>query len=253
MNKQVIIDFDQDELGDWRAILACGHRQHVRHNPPFVNRPWVLTEEGRSRFLGATLECKACDEGEPVGHGPVSAEALEAVYARFREELYRYILQQTTDPDTAGDVLRDAFLDIHDRAGSSGESERLDEQVYDATRDAIDGHQQRLQPQSGVSDRFAPREEGSGSDPAGPERLVRTLFACLPGLYRQALILTDVRGLLPQELASWLDISAAEAKSRVRLGREMLREALLDCCHFELDRLGLVPSYQPLCAACRVG
>ena len=60
--EQSIVGFDQDELGDWRAILACGHRQHVRHNPPLVERPWVLTEEGRRRFLGHKLDCKRCDE-----------------------------------------------------------------------------------------------------------------------------------------------------------------------------------------------
>ena len=60
--KQAIVGFDQDEVGDWRAILACGHRQHVRHNPPFETRPWVLTKAGRSRFLGCPLQCVLCDE-----------------------------------------------------------------------------------------------------------------------------------------------------------------------------------------------
>jgi hypothetical protein len=60
--QQEIVDFDQDETGDWRAILACGHRQHVRHNPPLVSRPWVLTQTGRNRYLGYRLDCKLCDE-----------------------------------------------------------------------------------------------------------------------------------------------------------------------------------------------
>ena len=38
--KQPIVDYHQDEQGDWVADLACGHGQHVRHQPPFVNRPW---------------------------------------------------------------------------------------------------------------------------------------------------------------------------------------------------------------------
>jgi hypothetical protein len=62
--EQSIVGFEQDELGDWRAILACGHRQHVRHNPPLVERPWVLMAEGRARFLGYKLDCKWCDEEE---------------------------------------------------------------------------------------------------------------------------------------------------------------------------------------------
>lgn len=60
--EQQIIGFHQDEVGDWVADLACGHTQHVRHNPPFSNRPWVLTPEGRQRFLGFVLNCKLCDE-----------------------------------------------------------------------------------------------------------------------------------------------------------------------------------------------
>ena len=60
--QQPIVGFEQDELGDWRAILACGHRQHVRHNPPFAERPWVLSPEGRARFIGYPLNCLHCDD-----------------------------------------------------------------------------------------------------------------------------------------------------------------------------------------------
>jgi hypothetical protein len=63
--KQAIVGFHKDELGDWVAELACGHGQHVRHNPPWQNRPWVQTEEGRNSRLGYKLECKKC-ENVPV-------------------------------------------------------------------------------------------------------------------------------------------------------------------------------------------
>jgi tellurite methyltransferase len=61
--------FRQDAEGLWVAELACGHTQHVRHQPPFTLRPWVLTLEGRAERLGQHLECPACDQGEmPAGH-----------------------------------------------------------------------------------------------------------------------------------------------------------------------------------------
>lgn len=59
---QRIVGFQQDEEGHWRAELACGHPQHVRHDPPLISRPWVLTEEGRAARLGLELNCKRCDE-----------------------------------------------------------------------------------------------------------------------------------------------------------------------------------------------
>ena len=63
--KQAITVFHQDELQDWVAELACGHFQHVRHNPPWQNRPWVETLAGRNRMLGFVLACKKCEQGEP--------------------------------------------------------------------------------------------------------------------------------------------------------------------------------------------
>ena len=59
--KQPIVDFDKDEDGHWRALLECGHRQHVRHDPPLTSREWVLSEEGRRDKLGLKLECRKCE------------------------------------------------------------------------------------------------------------------------------------------------------------------------------------------------
>ncbi|MEM7116601.1 MAG: DUF3565 domain-containing protein [Chloroflexota bacterium] len=57
-----IVGFHQDEHGHWVAELACGHQQHVRHDPPLRNRPWVLTEAGRQQFMGTLIPCKHCLE-----------------------------------------------------------------------------------------------------------------------------------------------------------------------------------------------
>lgn len=61
-----IVGFHQDEEDHWVAEMACGHFQHVRHNPPWVSRPWVITAEGRKSMLGHKLLCKKCDSGAPV-------------------------------------------------------------------------------------------------------------------------------------------------------------------------------------------
>lgn len=59
-----ITEFRQDEAGDWVALLDCLHRQHLRHRPPFVERAWVLSAEGRAQHLGATLDCPLCERFE---------------------------------------------------------------------------------------------------------------------------------------------------------------------------------------------
>ena len=59
---QPIVGYHLDEHSDWVADLACGHGQHVRHQPPFFSRPWVLTQEGRTCQIGQLLFCKRCHE-----------------------------------------------------------------------------------------------------------------------------------------------------------------------------------------------
>ncbi|MEX2470017.1 MAG: DUF3565 domain-containing protein [Pseudohongiellaceae bacterium] len=63
-----IIGYHRDDQSDWVAELACGHNQHVRHDPPWFSRPWTETAAGRESMLGYQLECRKCDEGAPRDH-----------------------------------------------------------------------------------------------------------------------------------------------------------------------------------------
>jgi tellurite resistance-related uncharacterized protein len=81
--RRTIVGFHQDEDGDWVAELSCWHNQHVRHRPPFHDRPWVLEERERAARLGAELDCPLCDRAElPQGlrlvrtAGPFDSETL---------------------------------------------------------------------------------------------------------------------------------------------------------------------------------
>jgi len=57
-----VYDFRQDEVGRWVVLLTCGHSYPVRHRPPYVNRPWVLTQEGRAERIGQPWRCKECEQ-----------------------------------------------------------------------------------------------------------------------------------------------------------------------------------------------
>lgn len=81
--------FHQDDTGDWVAELSCLHNQHVRHQPPFRDRPWVLSASGRDNRVGSGLDCPLCDRAElPSGltvarsAGPFDADNLPAALQR---------------------------------------------------------------------------------------------------------------------------------------------------------------------------
>lgn len=68
--KQPITGYHKDDDNHWVAQLACGHNQHVRHDPPWVNRPWVTSPDGRASMLGFELDCKKCGEGAQADDQP---------------------------------------------------------------------------------------------------------------------------------------------------------------------------------------
>ena len=76
--KQPITGYHKDDENHWVAQLACGHNQHVRHDPPWVNRPWVTAVEGRRSMLGSELDCKKCDDGAPTDDRPELPEGPQA-------------------------------------------------------------------------------------------------------------------------------------------------------------------------------
>ncbi len=76
-NRRTIVGFSQDEEGAWVAHLSCLHRQHVRHNPPFLVAPWVLDDGERAARVGSVLECPLCDRAElPDGLEVVGASPV---------------------------------------------------------------------------------------------------------------------------------------------------------------------------------
>jgi len=71
--QRLITGFHEDIQGHWVAELDCGHSQHVRHDPPWQIRTWVLSEHSRAAHLGSGLNCVACDA--PDASGPAATSA----------------------------------------------------------------------------------------------------------------------------------------------------------------------------------
>jgi len=59
--QQAIVGFHLDEdlaqqCCSWVADLACGHTQHVRHDPPWQNRTWVCNGDPIGVFAMTACE-----------------------------------------------------------------------------------------------------------------------------------------------------------------------------------------------------
>ena len=77
------------------------------------------------------------------------------------------------------------------------------------------------------------------------------MINALPEKYAQALNMVEIGGLSQVQLAKELNVSVSGAKSRVQRGRRLLKDSLLECCHYEFDRYGTIISYHSKsCCVC---
>ena len=174
----------------------------------------------------------------------------ETIYQNFDAKLRSFTLRRISDPDAASDILQDVYLKIHAHIQELRESDRLESWIFQIARNAITDYYRHARPQEDLPDSLpaqADEEIDAASELAAS---IDDMLRCLPPKYRQALELTDMKGLSQAELADRLNISLSGAKSRVQRAREKLKAAFLDCCHFEFDRYGRVIDYHANCPEC---
>lgn len=183
----------------------------------------------------------------------------ERAWDTFHAPIKHFILNHTHDESLTEDLLQDVFLKMHTHIDTLKDETKLQSWLYQIARHTIYDHYRSQKSMATLPESFDLPEEPTQED------IVQTLLPCLkemvnslPDPYREAIILTEYEGLSQKELAEHLHLSFSGAKSRVQRAREKLKQMLLECCHFVLDRRGKIIGYHPrreccLACSCREG
>ena len=176
----------------------------------------------------------------------------ENLWETFHTGLKHFILKRIPDEQSADDVLQETFLKIHTRIATLRDEEKLQSWMYQIARNTIADYYRAQKATVELPETLPVPDEPIFEDEVIKDLIpgVKAMVESLPAAYREALILTEYEGLSQRELAQRLGLSFSGAKSRVQRAREKLKTMLLDCCHFEFDRLGKIINYQPNCACC---
>ncbi len=176
------------------------------------------------------------------------------IYNRFSDSLRKFIRGAVKDSDVADDIFQEVLLKIHSNLTSLNDEERLAAWIFKIARNAIYDYYRSSKPTAAFDDTLS--AEADGPEAEYSEKILpymKYLVEILPEPYRRAIIQTEFEGLSQKELAAKEGISLSGAKSRVQRGRGMLKEMLLECCHFELDARKHIIGYQPNCSCCKEG
>lgn len=166
----------------------------------------------------------------------------------FREPLKRFIARRIKDKFDAEDVLQNVICKIYNSIGHLKDKSKLEAWVYRITRnEIIDYYRKRKVVElTGIPEDMEADGLDAGTDTTFSEvaSCLKFMISELPNKYKQAVILTEFAGLTQKELGEKLGLSPSGAKSRVQRARIKLKEMLLECCHFEFDRLGNILDYR---------
>lgn len=169
----------------------------------------------------------------------------ETLWQSYREQLFRFVARRVEDHATAEDIVHDVLVRAYRKRDTLRSGEKFEQWLYRITRNAVIDHYRARKPSEELpADLAAPGAEGSESARRELAGCLRPLVEALPEHYRDAVVLSELRGLTQQETARRLGLSLSGAKSRVQRARRLLGEKLLDCCRVELDARGAVVDYE---------
>lgn len=177
-----------------------------------------------------------------------SEPSTEAIWKHLSADLRRFIRRRVPDDHVADDLLQETFVRVHRHIGALQEAERLAAWVYRIARNVInDHHRKATEPVVALADADPVDAAEDHQDQCrcrGVEWL-EEMVRSLPEGYREAVQLAEIEGLSQQEVADRLGLSLSGAKSRIQRGRAMLKDALDQCCRFEIDGRGNVMDFEP--------
>lgn len=185
--------------------------------------------------------------------------SIEQIWEEFHSGLRGFISRRVSNPSHVDDLLQDVFVKIHSKMDSLKEDVKIRSWVYQITRNTIIDYYRKKKirmedmeaiPLEDTDFTYAMEELIDGGPAQEVVDGLKGMIDDLPEKYSQALYLVEFEGLSQIELANRLGISVSGAKSRVQRGRQLLRDSLMKCCHFEFDRFGTIIDFHPICCCC---
>ncbi len=169
---------------------------------------------------------------------------IENIWRQFSANLRQFILKRTSDENIADDILQEVFVKIHSRIDTLKDIHRLRGWIYQISRHAIIDYYRSKKATASFPEAITSLENSENND-VDVLPCIEVMVDRLPEKYRQAVILTTYQGLTQKEMGERLGLSLSGAKSRSQRAREKLKDMLMECCHFELDKFGKIIDYEP--------
>lgn len=169
---------------------------------------------------------------------------IETIWNEYYDQLLLFILKRIPDKASAEDILQNVFIKILNNIDSLKDSTKMKSWLFQITRNAIVDHFRKSKKSEKIPLLFSDEDEAIEGDVMEVvESWVSPFINRLPEKYKEALILSELKGMSQKEMAVHQGISYTAAKTRVHRGRMLLKQKLTECCIFHTDKYGNIIDY----------
>ena len=173
-------------------------------------------------------------------------EKIELIWKEYHNKLLDFIQKRITDSVMSEDILQDVFVKILSKIHTLKDISKLQSWLYRITRNAITDHYRQKKKVSDIPEHISDIQfEGENKLMKEAEEWVKVLIKSLPDKYREAIELSEIKGISQKDIANQLHIPYPTIRSRVQRGRNMLKEKLTECCLLNVDAYGNILDVKP--------
>ena len=187
------------------------------------------------------IVAKSRDEDLMLAYAAGDAAAFDALYARHKGGVYRYVLRQCAHAGVAEELFQDVWMNVLRARASYVPSARFATWLYRIAHNRLIDHWRAMGQvelvSAGADDDAdpldviaAPRDDEPDARASARERSTRLSAACaaLPAMQREAFLLHQEGGLELAEIAELTGAGVETVKSRIRYAVAKLRVLLGD-------------------------
>ena len=179
---------------------------------------------------------------------------MEEIWLKFENKLFAFIMSKVHDKSVAEDLLQELFIKMHSNIDKVNDHTKFKAWIYQICRNLINDHFRNLKKGNNTQASFFESlyEESEDDYMSDAIEDMIKMMSDMPPEYCEALCLTELKGISQKAYADKAGISYSGAKSRVQRARKMLKDMLMNCCHYELDKYGTVIGIHPAnCCCCQ--
>lgn len=173
---------------------------------------------------------------------------MDQLYRDLHQSVLRYVRRKVGSDELAEDITHDSFLRLWSSLQHGTAVHNAAAFVFRSANNRIIDHYRTSKTkvpylEAGDDSQERERDEVGRTEVVG---WMQGSVAALPEPYRTTLRMAEIDQMPYAQIAAQLNLSVAGVKSRVRRGRALIRERLLQCCRFTFDARGRVIDYESI-------